>query len=76
MNVFCIYLQEGRCHVDIAALQADHKNKGATFQVASNFNGIEAIDDSSTPDQSYFVTNCKNKYFYYIIIILFTQAKK
>ncbi|KAL6057635.1 Macro domain-containing protein [Balamuthia mandrillaris] len=40
--------------VDVAALQALPENRFATFQVASNFNGVEAIADSIPPDSPSF----------------------
>jgi hypothetical protein len=45
-----------RC-VDVAALQADRDNDGAMFQAASNFNGVEAVSESYTPDSQNFTTN-------------------
>ncbi len=44
-----------RANVDVAKLQADASNNGAVFQVASNFNGVEAISEDSFPDQSTFL---------------------
>jgi hypothetical protein len=38
--------------VNVAYLQSLSKNKSAVFQVASNFNGIESIDDNITPSNS------------------------
>ena len=44
--------------MDVANLQADPRNAGCTFQVASKFNGIEGIDESTFPDSKNFTTNC------------------
>jgi hypothetical protein len=35
--------------VDVGALQANPQNKGATFQVASNFNCLELVSSSDQP---------------------------
>jgi len=43
--------------VDIAFLQSLPKNRYCTFQVASNFNGIETIGDSSNPDKITFTSD-------------------
>lgn len=45
--------------VDICALQANPDNAGALFQVASNLNTIESIDETVSPDTSEtYVTDC------------------
>jgi len=44
-------------HCDVGYLQSLAENRDAVFQVASNFNGVEAISDNSTPDEDYFCTN-------------------
>ena len=41
-------------------LQADPENVGSTFQVASNFNGVEGISEEIFPDNPDFATNCKS----------------
>ena len=43
--------------MDVAFLQSIPENNGAMFQVASNFNGVEAIDECSYPDNEKFLTN-------------------
>lgn len=47
-------------NVDVAHLQAMPENRHAVFQVASNFNGVEAISEGSSPDGSSFT----EKYIY------------
>lgn len=50
--------------VDICAMQANPENAGSLFQVASNLNTIESIDELTSPDSTEtYVTDC--------IIILF-----
>jgi len=44
-------------NVDVAHLQAMPENRNAVFQVASNFNGVEAISESIPPDRSSFTEN-------------------
>src|SRR3989338_8546554 len=39
-----------RDKVDIAALQTNEKNKGAVFQIASNFSGLEPICKTDIPE--------------------------
>ena len=41
-------------------MQSLEENNGAMFQVASNFNGVEAISERSFPDGDYFITNYTN----------------
>ena len=50
-------LQVSTIFVDVAYLQAAPENRGAMFQVASNFNGVEAIEETSYPDGAEFLTN-------------------
>lgn len=45
---------EDRRSVDVAYLQSLPEMRGAVFQAASNFNGIEAISEFSSPDQENF----------------------
>eukprot|EP01127_Copromyxa_protea_P019807 TRINITY_DN6506_c0_g1_i1.p1 TRINITY_DN6506_c0_g1~~TRINITY_DN6506_c0_g1_i1.p1 ORF type:complete len:458 (-),score=100.41 TRINITY_DN6506_c0_g1_i1:182-1555(-) len=45
--------------VDVAYLQSLPENRNAIFQIASNFNSVEAITESSFPDSPNFTT----KYF-------------
>lgn len=45
--------------VDVAQLQADPRHSGATFQVASNFNGVEGISEEIYPNSPDFATHCK-----------------
>ena len=47
--------------VDVAQLQADTSHSGATFQVASNFNGVEGISEEIYPTSPDFATHCKQK---------------
>ncbi len=42
---------------DVVELQADKANRWAAFQIASNFNGLEAIDAKQSPYTRNFVTN-------------------
>jgi len=48
---------ESRRCVDVGALQAQKVNRHAVFQVASNFNGVEAISEASSPDAPRFTEN-------------------
>jgi len=43
--------------VDVSHLQSLKENRYAVFQVASNFNGVEAISDESSPDNISFTEN-------------------
>ena len=43
--------------VDVAQLQADPSHSGATFQVASNFNGVEGISEEIYPNSPDFATH-------------------
>jgi len=43
--------------VDVAYQQAERDNRNALFQVASNFNGVEAISERSAPDNPSFTEN-------------------
>eukprot|EP00727_Mastigamoeba_balamuthi_P007682 m51a1_g3534 hypothetical protein (440) ;mRNA; r:956586-958078 len=44
-------------HLNVSAQQADPSNAGAVFQVASNFNAVEAPDESANPDDDDFTEN-------------------
>ncbi|KAH3761246.1 hypothetical protein Pelo_6939 [Pelomyxa schiedti] len=46
--------QDSEAEVDVAALQAVPKNKNSTFLVASNFNALEAISETSYPSNPHF----------------------
>ena len=46
--------------MDVSSLQEKSENNGAMFQVASNFNGIEAVDEDSYPDNEEFLYNYIN----------------
>jgi len=46
--------------VDVAYQQSLPENRNAVFQVASNFNGVEAINEDETPDKSNFAENYIN----------------
>lgn len=41
-------------------LQSNPENEGAMFQIASNFNGVEGVDETVTPNNPSFVTNYVN----------------
>lgn len=45
---------ESSIFVDVAHLQMNNENKDAVFQVASNFNAIEAISETKTPGKLSF----------------------
>jgi len=48
-------------HVDIGALQADPQNKDAVFQVASNFNALEAGGDPNDGIEQYLHTTAQGE---------------
>ena len=50
-------MQKSTKFVDVAYLQSNAENNGAMFQVASNFNGVEAVKEASWPDEAEFLTN-------------------
>ena len=52
--------QDSRRFVDVAYLQTLEENRGCVFQVASNFNGVEATSETSSPDSPTFT----EKYIY------------
>lgn len=58
-NIICRGDTRSREQVNVAYHQALPENKGAVFQVASNFNGVEAISEASSPD----TPNFTSKYF-------------
>ncbi|KAH3760464.1 ADP ribosylation factor [Pelomyxa schiedti] len=47
--------QESLAYVDVAALQANPANRGALFQVASNFNAVEGTSEDVSPTSPNFV---------------------
>ncbi|ELP88907.1 hypothetical protein EIN_476190 [Entamoeba invadens IP1] len=57
--VFEILIREdlaSRSQVDVCYLQADPQYNNAVFQVASNFNAVEAVNEASPPDLKNFTT--------------------
>lgn len=42
--------------MDVAYLQTLPENRNALFQIASNFNGVEAVTETSYPDSDNFTT--------------------
>ena len=48
--------QESRKYVDVSLLQSNPENAGSMFQVASNFNGVEGVSETTPPDSPLFVT--------------------
>jgi hypothetical protein len=42
--------------VDVAYLQSLPENRNALFQIASNFNGVEAVTETSYPNSPDFTT--------------------
>jgi len=53
--------QASAAAVDIGVLQAKPENENAMFQVASNLNAVEGIDEETYPDSASFCEDCARK---------------